>query len=172
MGPVPVRRPAADQPPLFPEWFVDEPAVLADARRLAPRLNEYQTVARHLTDPLALWRAAAVPLNRSAAADLIDAALASRSIPYEVHFGRARRSSYGGLRLRPQRRGYISLCDDGLTAATVLHEVAHVIGMWNGSARGHDRAFTAILDELLAGPQARPPPTSFPPTDNRPGRRP
>jgi hypothetical protein len=70
-----------------------------------------------------------------------------------LYFGRTRRNSWGGLRTVHGRRvGYLSFVRAGpqLTVGTVLHEVAHVVGMWTRTTHTHDARFTRILDSLIA----------------------
>ena len=123
-----------------------------DPRTLARQIGEYPIVVRNSSDRGALLAASRARLSVASAEKLVGKALAPRRIPFELHFGRSDSYCWGGIRSRPTRIGYLSLVGEGeaLTAATVLHEAAHVIGMWTNTANGHQAAFTRIFDELIA----------------------
>lgn len=122
-----------------------------DPTTLARQIGEYPIVVRNSRDPVALLAASRARLSVASAQKLVGQALKPRHIPFELHFGRSDSYCWGGIRNRP-RIGYLSLVGGGeaLNAATVLHEVAHVIGMWTSTANGHQPAFTRIYDQLIA----------------------
>ena len=125
----------------------------SDTTTLARRIGEYPIVVRNTVDPDALVAANRTRIDERDAARLVRAAMARYGIPYELYFGRTRRNSWGGLRsVRGRRIGYLSFVPAGpqLTVGTVLHEVAHVVGMWTRVTHTHDERFTQILDLLIA----------------------
>lgn len=117
-----------------------------------PPVPEYHTVLANSRDPSSLARAHREQIDPAHARRVLESLLGDRGIPYEVHIGRARRRSWGGVRQRGGRRvGYVSLpgLGGGLTIGSVVHEAAHVVGMWTGASTDHGDGFVELLDELV-----------------------